>query len=1254
MDRLYRKSGEVVPYRGITSKRDLLPTEYALIDHLGLTREEYFEFLEQCHYASTERKEGYELVPDVVNGPVAPILINLAIGIALSAVSALLAPKPSQQQQKERKDLQTGDQEGRQRFTPYESFGSVQELAKLGSIIPLIYTNFGVRVSGKLLWSHLQSQGSSQQLRTIVLFGNGVTGVPAFKGFAIGDQLLENYGESRMRLYFSEGYENTKSDEFGYGRLRGSDEYSETEEGSWAIKLPTDPFQVINDRQVYKGNPGSWMPGLSGTRNVSVNAEFGVFSPLPNGHAYKLPYELVLVVDGSGKDTKDDARTKKEKLKRLYAINASTIAAGGNKAPSAGSRRVIVSKGDLITYRIDSDVFDEDGYEPWGLSDVNSSINSRRIETDEKLQIGEVFQLDTVKAVVIKRPRNIWRRGERHEYILKALDRGRVYLANNDAEIQQPSTVNALLRVQDGAVSNNRSCDITEIGLKSTVWKQITSFSNVNSQPSDKKIEKYEHNGDSIQLGSMSKYIERFSFFKLKARKAGGNDWTDLCSNRILCVKGNTPQAKYNALRVHHPNGQHEFKLIPIAGSEIMHRLGTTAYVLQHDAQLFRFSEGVYDLYINATTINLNVETLSNSEWLVGGAIGSKGEIIEINETQIGYVPRPIEPGEKECLFSDVNGEAKTFWRKLRSNRNKFIEVYWKGEKIARKKVKGPEPTSFTKGGYTYTRGASASSGSSGTVWKACRIKQQAKPKVALASVTTRTLVGQDSKSFSGKARVSEYKEGTTIVGYKIELAAGGGSYFDNELANINGISYKRRPVTLKVKTSASIYSDQKSLNPFDAVNDYYKYDEERSSHQDGPEHSVAYVNEIMQPDDVGADYKRLSIAGVALNSGYEFQSFSQLSAYFTDGIQTRRLRKGQVGNISSINTLPEIAYDLLTNTEYGIGELVGENFVDRDEMAAATDFCIANGFYWDGVISDQVAIRDFLYQNAAYCMMQFCCFSGEFFFKPSVPIFDDNRIFKGNANQDFDETKSKTIDIAGLWTDGNMKSFEVTFLPPEQRQTFRAEVSYRNEDINGFPTTKVVSVRLRSRQAQGGDKPGGSANDPAEAFDMTSFCVNEQHAVRFAKYALRVRSLVTHTVSFETTPEMAQGVMPGDFIRVCTEYSHFSRFDTGSIDANGNVQTAGGIKTDTPLDVYQWKVGTTGVTAGRITVDSENKVKSVKDWGTVFVRRNTSTQDRTYQVEGIEYGEEGYIKITASFAPSKDGKLEVLDWDDEDFLISE
>ena len=56
------QGGEMVPYRGITNRRALLPAEQSLIGTLGCTKEEYFQFLEDCHYASLNGVR-YALIP---------------------------------------------------------------------------------------------------------------------------------------------------------------------------------------------------------------------------------------------------------------------------------------------------------------------------------------------------------------------------------------------------------------------------------------------------------------------------------------------------------------------------------------------------------------------------------------------------------------------------------------------------------------------------------------------------------------------------------------------------------------------------------------------------------------------------------------------------------------------------------------------------------------------------------------------------------------------------------------------------------------------------------------------------------------------------------------------------------------------------------------------------------------------------------------------------------------------------------------
>ena len=51
--------------RGLGGRRTLLPFEVQLIDQLGITVEEYWQFNDAALERLQERKQGYELVPEI-------------------------------------------------------------------------------------------------------------------------------------------------------------------------------------------------------------------------------------------------------------------------------------------------------------------------------------------------------------------------------------------------------------------------------------------------------------------------------------------------------------------------------------------------------------------------------------------------------------------------------------------------------------------------------------------------------------------------------------------------------------------------------------------------------------------------------------------------------------------------------------------------------------------------------------------------------------------------------------------------------------------------------------------------------------------------------------------------------------------------------------------------------------------------------------------------------------------------------------
>ena len=371
----------------------------------------------------------------------------------------------------------------------------------------------------------------------------------------------------------------------------------------------------------------------------------------------------------------------------------------------------------------------------------------------------------------------------------------------------------------------------------------------------------------------------------------------------------------------------------------------------------------------------------------------------------------------------------------------------------------------------------------------------------------------------------------------------------------------------------------------------------------------------------------------------------------------------GRPSELRPTSLFPEIAYDLLTNKSRGAGELVGRGEVHEGRMRRAARFCKANGFTWDGVISAEENIRDFIFNQAAFCLCDFTIIGGMFALVPSVPCLTradgDGNLSEDEIENlhkiDFDASISNgRLNIRGLWTDGNMRNYKVTFLDSAERENFVAEVKYRQEIRNGFPEMK--SFRIRLADVDNDDRNEFTTNDQVEVFDMTQFCTSKDHALSFAKFALQVRQKVDHAIQFETTPDCIAAIAPGDYIRVASNITHSTqtnRINVGCVTTSGAVQAReiGGTQ-----DVWYWKPSQPAVLRGTMTVGADGKVTDAAFHGSLFSVVSSSQEDpKVYKVESISLTEDGMVEVSASYQPlTSDGKLAVLDWADSNFVVTE
>ena len=321
-----------------------------------------------------------------------------------------------------------------------------------------------------------------------------------------------------------------------------------------------------------------------------------------------------------------------------------------------------------------------------------------------------------------------------------------------------------------------------------------------------------------------------------------------------------------------------------------------------------------------------------------------------------------------------------------------------------------------------------------------------------------------------------------------------------------------------------------------------------------------------------------------------------------------------------------------MTDKRLGAGKVIPKESVNIVDMDIATKFCQANRFFWDGMISNRVNLRDFIFEQGTYCLLDFTIVGGQFSLSPTVPF-----------NSDYTINYIAKPEIKAMFTDGNIKDLQVNFLAPEDRQTFRANVLWRKEKLNGFAETKSVIVRL-----EGSDHE----DDPVETYDLSGFCTSLNHAIIYAKYVLSVREYTDHSVNFKTAPHYVNGLKPGDYIRVFSTTNHTSRFNNGAILEDGTVVSKDTITGEHHIYYWNpsWKEDEQEVRETTTKLDFSN-ASAVKAYaGTLFTIKETGNTDQCYKVESITFGEDGlidlsgsYVKLTDASHVNGEGRLAIL-----------
>jgi hypothetical protein len=244
----------------------------------------------------------------------------------------------------------------------------------------------------------------------------------------------------------------------------------------------------------------------------------------------------------------------------------------------------------------------------------------------------------------------------------------------------------------------------------------------------------------------------------------------------------------------------------------------------------------------------------------------------------------------------------------------------------------------------------------------------------------------------------------------------------------------------------------------------------------------------------------------VTIPAGFD-QWDRQVHCFIRGGIYVSRLLDSVTG---PSNNVADLLLYLLRNSSR-----VPDAMIDTaTSFLAAATFTNANGFWFNGVVSQSTNLRDWISTTLQYFLLRQARIGGKEALKPLVPT---------NANGTI---KTTAVSWVFTFTEQHIipGSFEITYSSLADRKPFCATVLWRQQDDLGIPVMRTAEVRYT----------GTAADGPYEQHDLSGFCSTENHAVKVGAYILSKRRHVTHRLQIGVKPDGYNPTLAaGDLVRV-------------------------------------------------------------------------------------------------------------------------
>ena len=242
-----------------------------------------------------------------------------------------------------------------------------------------------------------------------------------------------------------------------------------------------------------------------------------------------------------------------------------------------------------------------------------------------------------------------------------------------------------------------------------------------------------------------------------------------------------------------------------------------------------------------------------------------------------------------------------------------------------------------------------------------------------------------------------------------------------------------------------------------------------------------------------GAGGNFLGLTCLAVRGDYTVELGSagtkeQVRCFVRNGIQVKNV---ETGSVLSSNNFIDLAYYLLKVNN------VSDSLIDLNGFRDARQFLSVNNLSYNGVVVASVNLRDFFSSVAPGQMLKFVQDSGQFSFKPVLPI-------DGSGNID-----TGTVEIAKLFSNDNIVagSFRKSFYDSSFQKPFCALMSWREQFKQ--PYSNLINTEIRYAET--------AVDGPFETYDYSDFITDVNHAATVGSYILSSRARTTHTISFST-----------------------------------------------------------------------------------------------------------------------------------------